>query len=268
MVVLTRSMAARRASLAHALPHDMAVEIAGCVAATSPRPVDDLRSLRASCRAMRAACSDRAVGRRVALEREAGAMRWSDHERYLAVVGSLSGAGNPEACFLSGIALVFAHRCEGAGVQLLAQAAAAGHKVAGYVLAVLLYSKDDGATAGDVARRHIREVEEEEAADGSGDVVGGCAKTAKKRSNNECVRCRGHAVEAVRQATWNMADLPAPAVVMVQPKDDGYRCTAKGCGVPDAWCDSAVFCSEDCRIRHERMMFFSQLPLTVANFVT
>jgi hypothetical protein len=263
MVVLTRSMAAaRHASLTHALPPDMAVEIAGCVAATSQRPVDDLASLRATCRVMRVACGDRAVGRRVALERQAGAMRWSDHERYLAFVGSLSGAGNPEACFLSGITLVFAHRCDGAGLELLAQAAAAGHKVAAYVLAVLLYGKDNGATAGDVARRHIKEVEGEEAADGSGDVV-----VSNRRSNTECVRCRGHAVEAVRQVTWNMANLPKAAVVAL-PLDDSNQCKAKGCGTPNPWCNSAVFCSEDCRMRHECTMFISQLPLAVANFVT
>jgi len=273
MVVVTRSMAARRASLAHALPRDMAVEIAGLVAATSPRPVDDLRSLRASCRAMRAACGDRAVGRRVALEREAVAMLWSDAERYLAVVGSLAGAGNPEACFLSGVALVFAHRCVRPGAELLGQAAAAGHKVAAYVLALVLY-KAGGAS--DVATRHIRQVvgEAAEADDGGGDVVvGGCNKKIATRSNKDCVRCRARAAEAVQQATWKMAKLPAPvpAVVVAPPEEDNdgsHRCTSSGCGVREAWCDWGMFCSEDCRIRYECDMFFSQLPLTVANFVT
>ncbi|XP_025815705.1 uncharacterized protein LOC112892812 [Panicum hallii] len=261
MVVVTRSMAARRASLANALPHDMAVEIAGQVAATSPRPVKDLRSLRASCRAMRAACGDRAVGRRVALEREAS-MLWSDSERYLAVVGSLSGAGNPEACFLSGVALAFAHRCARPGVELLERAAAEGHKVAAYVLALVLYKT---AGASDVARRHIREVEGEVAA-----ASGSHNKKAATRSNQECVRCRAQAMEAIQQATWKMAKLsdPVPAVA-APPKDDGsHRCTASGCGVREAWCDRCMFCSEDCRIRYECATFFSQLPLTVANFVT
>ncbi|OEL19191.1 hypothetical protein BAE44_0019790 [Dichanthelium oligosanthes] len=255
--------ARRRASLTHALPHDMAVEIAGHVAATSPRPVDDLCSLRATCRAIRAACGDRAVGRRVALERE-GAMRWSDNERYLAVVGGLSGAGNPEACFLSGLTLVFTHRCARPGSDLLARAAVAGHKVAAYVLALVRYRADGGAS--DVAKQHIRQVEGEPAADV---VIGGCKTTPKQRSNKECVRCRTQAVEAVRQATWKMAELPAPTVAAAEsPEDDGKRCTVSGCGVPEAWCDWAAFCSEDCRIRHECTRFFSQLPLTIANFVT
>ncbi|CAL4977749.1 unnamed protein product [Urochloa decumbens] len=243
--MLTRSMAARRSSLAHALPHDMAVEIAGHVAATSPTPVTDLGSLRASCRAMRAACGDRDVGRRVALEREAGAMRWSDHERYLAVVGSLSGAGNPEACFLAGVALAFTQPQRARpGVQLLGQASKAGHRVAAYVRALLLYGGGGGAADEDDARRLIRQVEGEEPAVGG--VVGGCTAAAaeKRRSNAECVPCRAQAVEAVRQAMWRMAELPASAVVAL-PEDDTDRCTAKGCGKTEAWYEWAAFCSED-----------------------
>ncbi|CAO2185587.1 unnamed protein product [Urochloa humidicola] len=275
VVRLTRSMASQRSSsLAYSLPHDMAVEIAGHIAATSPKPVSDLRNLRASCRAMRAACGDRAVGRRVALEREAGAMRWSDHGRYLAVVSRLSGAGNPEACFLAGIALAFSHkhrRCgdDQPGAEMLARAAEAGHKVAKYVRALLLY--DGGAGASDeVARRLIRQVEGEEAtaAIAGGVVTGGCVAAAvnEQRSNVECVRCRAQAVEAVRQATWRMPKLSAPVVAL--PEDDGDRCAVKGCGESEAWCEWTAFCSEDCRIRHECAVFLSQLPLTIANFVT
>jgi hypothetical protein len=39
-------MAARRKPLAH--PHDMLVEIAVHIAATSPHPMEDIRSLRAT----------------------------------------------------------------------------------------------------------------------------------------------------------------------------------------------------------------------------
>ncbi|KAF8705028.1 hypothetical protein HU200_031285 [Digitaria exilis] len=244
----------------------MAVEIAGHVAATSPRPMEDLRSLRASCQAMRAACSDRDVGRRVALEREAAAMRWADHDRYLAVVGILSGAGNPKACFLAGITLIFVHRSAQQGAELLGRAAMAGHKVAAYVLGVLLYTYNADNAVDDIARRHMRQVEgDEEVASSDDDVA-----IAKIISNSECVRCRAQAVEAVRQATWKMAELPNTTTVsnMVTPEEDdaSHRCEVSGCGAHDGWSDSAVFCSEDCRIRHECAMFISQLPLTVANF--
>ncbi|KAF8662876.1 hypothetical protein HU200_055457 [Digitaria exilis] len=260
----TRS-ASSSPSLVHALPHDMAVEIAGHVAATSPLPMEDLRSLRASCQAMRAACSNRDVGRRVALEREAAAMRWADHDRYLAVVGILSGAGNPKACFLAGIALIFVHRSAHQGAELLGRAAMAGHKVAAYVLGVLLYTYNTDNAVDDVARRHMRQVEgDEEVVSGDDDVA------IAKISNSECVRCRAQAVEAVSQATWKMApELPKTTTVsnMVTPEEDAsHRCEVSGCGAREAWSDSAVFCSEECRIRYECAMFISQLPLTVANF--
>ncbi|KAF8738158.1 hypothetical protein HU200_013985 [Digitaria exilis] len=217
----TRS-ASSSPSLVHALPHDMAVEIAGHVAATSPLPMEDLRSLRASCQAMRAACSNRDVGRRVALEREAAAMRWADHDRYLAV--------------------------------------------AAYVLGVLLYTYNTDNAVDDVARRHMRQVEgDEEVASGDDDVA-----ICQDQANSECVRCRAQAVEAVSQATWKMApELPKTTTVsnMVTPEEDAsHRCEVSGCGAREAWSDSAVFCSEECRIRHECAMFISQLPLTVANF--
>jgi hypothetical protein len=45
-MVLTRSMAARRKPLV--LPHDMVVEIAAHIAATSSHPMEDICSLRAT----------------------------------------------------------------------------------------------------------------------------------------------------------------------------------------------------------------------------
>ena len=73
---------------------------------------------------MRAMCMERVVGRRVALEREES-MRWFDHDRYLALVRNLAAAGNPEACFVLGLTLVFAKRCMQLGTQCLTRAAAA-----------------------------------------------------------------------------------------------------------------------------------------------
>ena len=45
------------------------------MAASSPQPMADLCSLRATCKAMYKASKERVVGRRVALEREE-AMKW------------------------------------------------------------------------------------------------------------------------------------------------------------------------------------------------
>jgi hypothetical protein len=51
------------------LPIEVNIDITGHLAATSERPMDDLRSLRATCREMHRVCNSTAVGRRVALER-------------------------------------------------------------------------------------------------------------------------------------------------------------------------------------------------------
>ncbi|KAK3163858.1 hypothetical protein QOZ80_1AG0009330 [Eleusine coracana subsp. coracana] len=246
MVVLTRSMAAKRKRPAFELPHDVVVEIAGHVAASSPRPMDDLTSIRATCKAMRAACSDPGVARRVALEKEA-AMKWAETGRYNALVARLAAAGNPEACFIMGLALVFAHRRVHQGALLLDRAAAAGHKAAAYVLGLLFYR------AANAAKRYIAQVEGDDDVDGEG----------AKKTNRECSRCREQAVVALREVTWKMAG-PRGMVDTTLP-EDGHRCAApRGCGLPEGWSGHAVFCSDGCRIRHEYVHFFSLVSLPVS----
>ncbi|KAK3160321.1 hypothetical protein QOZ80_1BG0058010 [Eleusine coracana subsp. coracana] len=248
MVVLTRSMAAKRKRPAFELPHDVVVEIAGHVAASSSRPMDDLTSIRATCKAMRAACSDPGV----ALEKEA-AMKWAETGRYHALMARLAAAGNPEACFIMGLALVFAHRRVHQGALLLDRAAAAGHKAAAYVLGLLFYRAAAAANAEaarDAAKRYIAQVE------GDDDV-------AAKKTNRECSRCREQAFVALREVTWKMAG-PRGMVDTTLP-EDGHRCAAsRGCGLPEGWSGDAVFCSDGCRIRHEYVQFFSLVSLPVS----
>ncbi|KAJ1282652.1 hypothetical protein BS78_03G068300 [Paspalum vaginatum] len=254
-MVLTRSMAARRTLLA--LPHDIVVEIAGHIAASSPQPMEDICSLRATCQATHAACKEGAVGRRVALERE-HTMRWFEHDRYLALVRNLAGAGNPEACFVLGLTLVFTQGRTGLGTDRLKRAAVAGHKAAAYVLGVLCYT--NGETRDD-AKRYIRQIEAETAPDGGGVHGHGCK--AAMKTNRECIRWRDQAVHAIREVTWRMDRemVPVP-VAPPEDEDDGQHCEGSGCGVPDGWNSGcAVFCSEGCRIRHEYFQFFSRVSL-------
>ncbi|TVU21980.1 hypothetical protein EJB05_31652, partial [Eragrostis curvula] len=216
--------------------------------------MDDIASARASCRAMHAACTEGFVGRRVALEREA-AMKWNERERYGAVVEHLAAAGNPEACFLAGLAIVFATdgQCYAgpAGAQCLARAAKAGHKAAVYVLGLLRYHAGDEEDAA----MYLRQVEGEDAA----------GNAAGYMTNRECVQCRAQAEAAVREVTWNVIVEPSPAPVAL-PKE-GSRCTAAGCGVPQGWSNYGVFCSEDCRIRHEHAQFSALVSLPDSNLV-
>jgi hypothetical protein len=65
----------------------------------------------------------------------------------------LSGLGNPEACFLSGIKAFF---IEHRGYNDLRRAAEGGHEAAAYLYAILLYIDNRGAAADDVAKGYMR----------------------------------------------------------------------------------------------------------------
>ena len=101
-----------------------------------------------------------------------------------------AGAGNPEACFIVGLALVFAPQDMLRGLVFLERAAVADHKAAAYVLGLLLYTA--GETR-DVGKHYIRQVE--------GEPVGGGCETAK-RTNRECRRCQRLATDMVQAAAW------------------------------------------------------------------
>jgi hypothetical protein len=61
----------------------------------------------------------------------------------------LSGLGNPEACFLSGIKAFFIkHR----GYNDLRRIAEGGHDAASYLYVILLYKENGGSTTDDTAK--------------------------------------------------------------------------------------------------------------------
>jgi hypothetical protein len=61
----------------------------------------------------------------------------------------LSGLGNPEACFLSGIKAFF---IEHRGYDDLQCATEGGHDAAAYLCAILLYRDNGGAATDDTAK--------------------------------------------------------------------------------------------------------------------
>jgi hypothetical protein len=66
----------------------------------------------------------------------------------------LSGLGNPEACFLSGIkAFVIEHR----GYNDLRRTAEGGHDAAVYLYAILLYRDNGGAADDDTVKGYMRQ---------------------------------------------------------------------------------------------------------------
>jgi TPR repeat protein len=77
----------------------------------------------------------------------------------------LSGLGNPEACFISGIKAFF---IEHKGYNDLRRAAEGGHDAAAYLYAILLYRNKGGAAADDTAKGYMRRVA------GSGSTTSRC----------------------------------------------------------------------------------------------
>jgi hypothetical protein len=143
-----------------ALPTELQIVIVGHLAATSEQPMDDLRSLWATCSSMRRICGDPAVDRRVALDQ---VTRVNVHVNYFSLLANLTQVGNPEACFLTGIQTVFMEKhsprpC----LDDLARAADGGHSLAACLVALLLYRHNGDAGIDDTARRYLRQVEGEE----------------------------------------------------------------------------------------------------------
>jgi hypothetical protein len=103
-----RSTQQQSSSLLLGLSQDLSIEIVARVGATSERPLADLHSLRGTCLTMRRMCGHGNVGRRLSIEgiRDDISCVWN-HTTYKAFLAMLSGLGNPEACFLSGIKAFF-----------------------------------------------------------------------------------------------------------------------------------------------------------------
>ncbi|RLM85037.1 hypothetical protein C2845_PM04G16660 [Panicum miliaceum] len=182
-VVLPHSVAARwhPSSLAE-LPHEVAIQITSHLAATSERPMDDLRSLRATCKFMRGVCKDRTIGKHVALDQQfARNMMRNNYNGYVNLLARLAQLGNPEACFLTRMAVVFPRGTPAVPrpcIVHFGRAACGGHNVAAYVVAVLRYKANASATDDDAARWYMRQVEGEQESGGGG---GGRRTNAEQR---------------------------------------------------------------------------------------
>jgi len=109
--------------------------------------MDDLRSLRATCRFLRGVTSDRAVGQCIDVHWFAAAMLWNDHAAYAALLAHLTDIGNPVACYITGMNNAFSKGTPEARPSIieLACAAKCGHNVAAYVDAILLFRANTGA---------------------------------------------------------------------------------------------------------------------------
>jgi hypothetical protein len=82
-----------------ALSTDLAIEIVSHLVVTSLRPMDDLRSLRATCSSMHHIYGNPVVGQCLSLVRFRYGTMWYDPIDYEALFASLTQLGNLEACF-------------------------------------------------------------------------------------------------------------------------------------------------------------------------
>jgi hypothetical protein len=146
------------------LPEELVIVIAGHLAMTLERPIDDLRSLGVTCSSMCRICGDRAVNLHMSLDRvKRGTRSWNDSDNYYVLLASLTALNNPEACFLTRIPIALKeNHSPRPCLDDLTCVAEDGHNVVAYVAALLLYRHNGDARDDDTARRYIRQVEEEE----------------------------------------------------------------------------------------------------------
>jgi hypothetical protein len=106
---------------------------------------------------------------------------------FKAFLAMLSGLGNPEACFLSGIKAFF---IEHRGYNDLRRATEGGHNAVAYLYAILLYRDNDGAATDDTAKGYMWWV-----------AGGGSMTSSRWLSNEGCLPLREKATRALHYST-------------------------------------------------------------------
>jgi hypothetical protein len=140
---------------------------------------------------MRRVCGHDDVSRRLSIEGIQDEISWVwNPTAYKAFLAMLSGLGNPEACFLSGIKAFF---IEHRGYNDLRCAAEGGHDAAAYLYAILLYRDNGGAAANDTAKGYMRQV-----------AGGGSTTSSRWLSNEGCLPLREKAMRALHYSTWHI----------------------------------------------------------------
>jgi hypothetical protein len=120
---------------------------------------------------------------------------------YKAFLAMLSGLGNLEAFFYSGIKAFF---IEHRGYNDLRHAAEGGQDAAAYLYAILLYRDNGGATTDDTAKGYMRR------------VAGGGSTTSRWLSNEGCLPLREKAARALHYSTWRIWGEPLPPLAQVR----------------------------------------------------
>jgi hypothetical protein len=190
-------------------------------------------------------CGHSNVDRRLSMEGIRDEISWVwNPTTYKAFLAMLSGLGNPEACFLSGIKAFF---IEHRGYNDLRRAAEGGHDAAAYLYVILLYRDNGGAAADDTVKGYMRRF-----------AGGGSTTSSRWLSNERCLPLREKVAHALHYSTWRIwgESLLLPAQVC---GDQSCASTGGGCGMEKGWLRISLFCSEDCRLRCEMVKFAQRI---------
>jgi hypothetical protein len=194
---------------------------------------------------MRRMCSHGDVGRHLSIEGIRDEISWVwNPTAYKTFLAMLSGLGNPEACFLSGIKAFF---IEHRGYNDLRCAAKGGHDAVAYLYAILLYRDNGGAAADDTTKGYMRRV-----------AGGGSTTSSRWLSNKGCLPLCEKAARALHYSTWRIWGEPMPPLAQVR-SDQSCAGTGGCCGVEKGWFRISLFCSEDCRLRCEMVKFAQRI---------
>jgi hypothetical protein len=164
----------------------------------------------------------------------------------------LSGLGNLEACFLSGIKALFV---EHMGYNDLRRATKGGHDAAAYIYAILLYRDNSGAAADDTTTRYMRR------------VTGGGSTTSRWLSNEGCLPLREKTARALHYSNWRIWGEPLPPPAQVRG-DQPCSGTGNGYDVEKGWLQISLFCSEDCRLRSEMVKFAQSVGIGNLQYIS
>jgi hypothetical protein len=157
----------------------------------------------------------------------------------------MSGLGNPEVSFLSGIKAFFIKHW---GYNDLWRAAEGGHDAAIYLYTILLYRDNGGAAANDTPMGYMRW------------VTSGGSTTSRWLGNEGCLPLRKKAARALHYSNWAFG---------VNRCRFRHRCAvishAQATTVVVAWKKGwlriSLFCSEDCRMRCEMVKFAQSIGI-------
>jgi hypothetical protein len=145
------------------------------------------------------------VGRCLSIEGIRDEISWVwNPTAYKAFLAMLTGLGNPEACFLSGIKAFF---IEHRGYNDLRCAAEGGYDAAPYLYTILLYIDKGSAVVDDTAKGYMRLV-----------AGGGSTTLSRWLSNEGYLTLREKAARALHYPTWHIWGEPLPP-----PAQDGFE---------------------------------------------